>query len=190
MEDSTQPVTQLLAAWRRGDRQALERLGEMVQQELLLIARAYLRRERKDHTLQPSALVNEAYLRLLRQDATWHDRIHFFAVAAQVMRRVLVDYARTRRRLKRQGPAAHLNLQEDLIVSPDRIEEVLAIDEALLQLAAIDDRKSRVVEMRFFAGLDVEETAEALGVAPNTVIRDWNYARAWMRKQLEQGARP
>jgi RNA polymerase sigma factor (TIGR02999 family) len=187
--EAVEPITQLLAAWRQGDRNALERLAPLVQQGLLDIARAYLRRERADHTLQPTALVNEAYLRLLPQDGACHDRVHFYAVAAQVMRHVLIDYARERQRLKRRGAAVHITLNEELILAADRLEEVLAIDEALQRLAAIDERKCRVVELRFFAGLDVEETAEVLRIAPNTVIRDWNFARAWIRKQLTAGAR-
>ena len=189
MTEPGDSITQLLAAWKQGDHGALDRLVPLVQHELREIASAYLRRERAGHTLQPSALVNEAYLRLLRQDGAWHDRVHFYAVAAQIMRHVLVDYARERQRMKRGGAAVHIDIQEEMILSPDRLEEVLAIDEALETLAAIDQRKSRVVELRFFAGLDVAETAEALGVAPNTVIRDWSFARAWIRKQLVTGPR-
>jgi RNA polymerase sigma factor (TIGR02999 family) len=184
MERSEQ-ITELLGKWRSGDRAALDRLVPLVQSDLLHIARARLARERQHHTLQTSALVNEAYVRLLGQrQMAWQDRAHFFAVAAQVMRHVLVDYAKERHRTKRRGAAIHIEITDELVLALDQLEEVLAIDEALERLAAIDPRKSQVVEMRFFAGLDVKETAEALGVAPNTVIRDWQFARAWLRTQL------
>ena len=139
--------------------------------------------------MQPSSLVQEAYLRLLPgAEGGWRNRAHFFAVASQVMRHVLVDYARERRRVKRGGGAVHIPMDAAVILSPDQIDEIVAVDLALQRLAETDERKSRVLEMRFFGGLSVEETAEVLGVAPNTVIRDWNFARAWLRRELA-GAR-
>jgi RNA polymerase sigma factor (TIGR02999 family) len=185
MAPKSQPISELLEQWRSGDRTALERLAPLVHHELLKIARSHLRRERRNHTLQSSALVNEAYLRLMPHDnGGWHDRKHFFAVAAQVMRRVLVDYARDRRRKKGPGAAVHVAIEDEFLICPDRLEEVLAIDDALNRLASVDPRKTQVVEMRFFGGLGVEETAAVLGIAPNTVIRDWSFARAWLRTHL------
>ncbi len=184
----SEDVTRLLALWREGDSAALERVLRIIEHEMHRIAGAHLNRERPNHTLQPTALINEAYVRLLGGGLVpWRDRVHFLAAASQVMRHVLVDYGRERQRVKRRGNVVHISLEEPLIASPERLEEVLAIDEALSRLAKIDERKSRVVEMRFFGGLDVEETAEALGVAPNTVIRDWSFARAWLRRELREG---
>lgn len=152
------------------------------------IAGAQLRRERPNHTLQATALMNEAYLKILGADRVpWRDRVHLLAAASQIMRHVLVDYGRERRRVKRRGDLVHIALDDNLAASPDRLEEALAIDEALRRLAEIDKRKSEVVEMRYFGGLDVEQTAKALGVAPNTVIRDWSFARAWLRRELREG---
>jgi RNA polymerase sigma-70 factor (ECF subfamily) len=180
-------ITQLLTMWRQGDESALERLIPLVQQELHQLARAYMGHERPNHTLQPSALVNEAYIRLLQpQKGAWQDRTHFFAVASSVMRHVLVDYARGRRSLKRGVGVAHVEITEQLLLTHDRIEEVLAIDEALTHLSSQDPRKARVVELRYFAGLGVNETAEVLGVAPDTVTRDWNFARAWLKRHLSK----
>ena len=185
MTNGPEEVTQLLADWRAGDDAAKERVLGMIQHELRRIAAAYLNRERIGHTLQPTALINEAYIRLLSPgDVPWRDRVHFLATAAQIMRHVLVDYGRERQRVKRKGNAVFLALEDAWVAAPERLDEVLAIDQALQRLAEIDTRKSQVVEMRFFGGLDVEETAEALGVAPNTVIRDWSFARAWLRKEL------
>jgi RNA polymerase sigma factor (TIGR02999 family) len=142
-------------------------------------------RERKNHTMQPSSLVQEAFLRLLPgADAGWRNRAHFFAAASQVMRHVLVDYAREKRRVKRGGAAVHIPVDAAVVLSPEQVEQIVAVDLALKRLAKADERKSRVFEMRFFGGLSVEETAEVLGVAPNTVIRDWNFARAWLRREL------
>ena len=189
MREDPKSVTELLANWREGDCNALDRVVCLVHDELRTIARAYLNRERSDHTLQPSALINEAYVQLLSAgEVPWQNRAHFYAAAAQVMRHVLVDYGRQRQRLKRGPGEVHLSCNDDWIATPARFDEVLAIDRALERLAAIDLRKSRVVEMRFFGGLSVEETAEALGVAANTVIRDWSFARAWLRRELEGGA--
>lgn len=182
---STADITRLLAHWREGDAAAKEQILSAIQRELHQIARAYLKRERSDHTLQPTALINEAYLRLVcGAEVPWRDRAHFLGAAAQVMRHVLVDYGRERQRVKRRGSAVHLPLNETWVAAAERLDEILAIDQALDKLATIDLRKSQVVEMRFFGGLDVEETAEALGIAPNTVIRDWSFARAWLRHEL------
>ncbi len=182
---SPEDVTQLLADWREGNSGAKERVLLAIQRELHQIARAYLHRERREHTLQPTALINEAYVRLLSGGAVpWRDRVHFLGAAAQVMRHVLVDYGRERQSVKRRGGAVHVSLDETWVAAPERLDEVLAIDQALIKLAGIDIRKSQVVEMRFFGGMDVEETAEALGIAPNTVIRDWSFARAWLRREL------
>jgi RNA polymerase sigma factor (TIGR02999 family) len=178
-------ITKLLAGWREGDRAALNRVLPLIREELHRLARCHLGHERKNHTMQPSSLVQEAFLRLLPGvDAGWRDRTHFFAVASQVMRHVLVDYARERRRRKRGGGAVHIPVDAAVVLSSDQVEEIVAVDLALQRLAKSDERKSKVLEMRFFGGLSVEETAEALGVAPNTVIRDWNFARAWLRREL------
>lgn len=178
-------ITELLVRWRAGDDAALERLSNLVHSDLYRMARRQLKREREGHTMHPSSLVQEAYLRLLRADAPWQDRAHFLAVAVHVMRHVLVDYARRKRRLKRGGPVQHLSMDRALtVVSPEQLEELVAVNLALERLGAIDERKCRVFEMRFFGGLGVEETAEALGISPVTVTRDWNFARAWLRREL------
>src|SRR5262245_4443386 len=176
-------ITQLLLDWRSGDQAALERLIPLVYQHLHRLARAYMRDERQQHTLQASALVNEAYLKLVDvQRINWQDRAHFFAMSAKLMRRVLVDFARSRDYQKRGGGARLLTLHEELVAS--KSNDVAAIDEALVALEALDSRKARVVEMRFFAGLSVEETAEALCVSPETVMRDWKFAKAWLHHEL------
>src|SRR6266851_8873826 len=178
-------ITGLLADWRGGDGAALDRLVPLIRAELHRLARRHLGRERKNHTMQPSSLVQEVFLRLLPGgDAGWRNRAHFFAVASQVMRHVLVDYARQRRRVKRGAAAVHIPIESAVVLSPEQVEQIVAVDLALERLAKVDERKSRVLEMRFFGGLSVEETAEALGVAPNTVIRDWHFARAWLRREL------
>ena len=179
-------ITRLLAVWREGDRAALDDLFPLIRTELHRLARRHLARERRNHTMQPSSLVQEAFLRLL-PGAGWQNRAHFFAVASQVMRHVLVDYARDRRRVKRGGAAVHISVDAAVVLSPEQVEQIVAVDLALLRLAKSDERKSRVFEMRFFGGLSVEETAEVLGVAPNTVIRDWSFARAWLRRELSGG---
>jgi RNA polymerase sigma-70 factor (ECF subfamily) len=185
MQTRTGDITGMLAGWREGDRAALDRLLPLIRTELHRLARRHLGRERKNHTMQPSSLVQEVFLRLLPGgDAGWRNRAHFFAVASQVMRHVLVDYARERRRVKRGGAAVHIPIDAAVVLSPEQVEQIVAVDLALQRLAKADERKSRVFEMRFFGGLSVEETAEALGVAPNTVIRDWNFARAWLRREL------
>jgi RNA polymerase sigma factor (TIGR02999 family) len=157
----------------------------MIRVELHRLARRHLGRERRNHTMQPSSLVQEAFLRLLQgADAGWRDRAHLLAVASQVMRHILVDYARERGRQKRGAAAVHIPIDAAVVLSPQQLEEIVALDLALQRLAKADERKSRVFEMRFFGGLSVEETAEALGVAPNTVIRDWSFAQAWLRREL------
>ena len=185
MQAKADDITVLLASWRDGDRAALDRLAPLIRGELRRIAQRHLGRERKNHSMQPSSLVQEAFLRLLPdRDVGWQNRAHFFAVASQVMRHVLVDYARQRRRVKRGGGAVHIPLDAAVVLSPEQVEQIVAVDLALERLAKVDERKSRVLEMRYFGGFSVEETAEALGVAPNTVIRDWNFARAWLRREL------
>src|SRR5215470_6587590 len=185
MTPSTPNVTQLLLDWRNGDSKALDRLMPLIYDELRRIAAHYLRRERRDHTLQTSALVNEVYLRLVDQEKVeWKNRAHFFGVAAQAMRRILVDYARTRNYLKRGGASRRVSLDEAMTVAEERAAELIALDEALEELAKIDPRKSRVVELRCFGGLSVDETAEALGVSDGTVIRDWNTAKAWLMREM------
>jgi RNA polymerase sigma-70 factor (ECF subfamily) len=185
MQAQPADITGLLVSWREGNRAALDALLPLIQRELTQIARRHLGRERQNHTMQPSSLVQEAFLRLLPSpDVEWQNRAHFFAIASKVMRHVLVDHARQRSRAKRGGAAAHIPMDVAAVLSPDQVEEVVAIDLALQRLAAVDERKSQVLEMRFFGGLSVEETAEALGVAPNTVTRDWNFARAWLRREL------
>jgi RNA polymerase sigma-70 factor (ECF subfamily) len=182
-------VTRLLLAWRRGDRAALEELAPLVYAELRRLAHRQMRRERPGHTLQTTALVNETYLRLVdSKRVRWQNRVHFFAVCAQLMRRILVDHARARRSLKRGGKAVHVTLEDAPVGSPPPDEDLLALDEALTRLAAIDMRKSRVVELRHFGGLSVEETAEALGVSTDTVMRDWKMAKLWLLRELKRGA--
>jgi RNA polymerase sigma factor (TIGR02999 family) len=182
-------ITRLLGGWRAGDRSALDRLLPLVRVELTRLARRHLAREGRHHTMQPSSLVQEAFLRLLPgADVPWQSRAHFFAVASQVMRHVLVDHARERLRQKRGGGAVHVPIDAAVVLSPRQIEHIVAIDLALQQLAVTDERKSRVFEMRFFGGLTVDEVAEVLGVSPNTVIRDWTFARAWLRRELGGGA--
>jgi RNA polymerase sigma factor (TIGR02999 family) len=178
------PVTLLLRAWRRGDQDALDRLTPLVYDELRRRARHYLRGERPDHTLRPTALVHEVYLRLVGLDEVdWQDRQHFFALAARQMRRILVDAARARRYQKRGGGAVTVAFDEDLAVS-SHTPDLVALDDALELLAEKDERKVRVVELRFFAGLTNEEIAAALGISTDTVTRDWQMARLWLRRQL------
>jgi len=180
-------VTQWLIAWSQGDRAALDKLMPLVYDELHRLAHRYMSRERPGHTLQTTALVNEVYLRLVDQKSVnWQNRAHFFAIAAQVMRQVLVDYARRRRYRKRGGQAVKVSLDEAAIVSQEHGVDLVALDEALTSLAAIDPRKSQIVELRFFGGLSVEETAEVLKVSPRTVMREWSLARAWLYRELSQ----
>jgi RNA polymerase sigma factor (TIGR02999 family) len=177
-------ITQLLQAWKGGDREAAEQLAAGLYNELRRIARKYMRQERSGHTLQTTALVNEAYLRLVGVRMEFHDRVHFFAFAAQTMRRVLVDYARSRGYAKRGAGAAAVPLIDGAIDLPDRSADIVALDDALSELARHDPRKARVIELRFFGGLSVEETAAALSVSPQTVLRDWSLAKAWLTREL------
>jgi len=181
-------VTRILQAWGRGDQQAVDRLMPLVYGELRRLARHYLRRERPDHTLQPTALVHEAYLRLVDQrGVTWQNRAHFFGVAAQAMRRILVDHARRHHAAKRGGPAFKVWLDDVVIAAKERSDDLLALDDALNRLAAMDPRQGQIVELRLFSGLTVEETAEALGISPATVKREWTSAKAWLTRELRSG---
>jgi RNA polymerase sigma factor (TIGR02999 family) len=178
----------LLLAWNRGEDAALEALLPLVYDELRRLAGHYMRRERDGHTLQATALVNEAYLRLIEvRKVHWQNRAHFFAMAARVMRRILVDAARARGYRKRGGGARALSLDEALIVPVEPDQDLVALDDALTALAEIDARKSQVVEMRFFGGLNIDETAEALHVSRDTVKRDWKMAKLWLLRELERG---
>lgn len=183
----TEPdITGLLLAWRAGDRRALDQLFPLVYEALGRIAHHQLERERPDHTLDTRALVHEAFLKLVDQTrAQWADRAQFFAVAARAMRRILVDYARRHRALKRGGERAQISLDDVALVAEERADAVIALDEALARLAALDERLSRVVECRFFGGLTEEETAEALAVTPRTVRRDWVKAKGWLYQALQ-----
>jgi RNA polymerase sigma factor (TIGR02999 family) len=182
---SPQEVTDLLLAWGRGDESALDRLMPAVLQELRRLARRQMRGERQDHTLQTTALVNEAYLRLIDLSRVrWQDRTHFFAMSARLMRRILVDHARSRRYQKRGGGGARLSLDDALVVSAERGADLVALDDALRALATVDERKSRVVELRFFGGLTVEETARTLQVSAETVMRDWRFAKVWLLREM------
>jgi RNA polymerase sigma factor (TIGR02999 family) len=182
---SQEDITGLLRKWSQGDGSAGEDLTRLVYAELRQMAKRYLRRERPDHSLKSAELVHEAYLRLVGQDrARWQDRTHFFAICAQIMRRILVDHARARLRAKRGGGATTLVLDEALDPSPGRRYDLVAVDDALDSLAEFDPQQSRIVELRFFAGLSIEETAEALHVSKSTVNRDWVAARAWLVREL------
>ena len=182
-------VTQLLRSWTQGDQRALEQLTPMVYAELRRLARRRMSRERPDHTLQVTALVHEAYLRLVdARDIDWQDRAHFFAISAQMMRRILVDAARARHFQKREGVAFKVPLEEGLLVTSEPGPEFVALDDALKSLAAFDPRKGQIVELRFFGGLTVEETAEALQLSPRTVMREWNLAQAWLYRELSRNS--
>ncbi len=179
-------VTQLLGQWSGGDGTALDELMPLVYDELRRIAHSHMARERGDHTLQATALVNEAYLRLKKQNAAqWQNRAQFFAVAARMMRHILVNYARGKNRAKRGAGATHVPLDDHLVVSGEKADEMVALDEALQKLEQIHKRKSDVATLRFFGGLSVHETAEALAISEETVTRDWRFARAWLQKELE-----
>jgi RNA polymerase sigma factor (TIGR02999 family) len=185
---SSTEVTKLLLAWNAGDELAFERLVPIVYRELHRIARRHMAGERPGHTLQTSALVNEAYLRLVDiRQVQWQDRVHFFSLSAQLMRRILVDFARRRQYLKRGGGAVSVTLHDELAVSQAQTDDLVAIDDALKALEAFDPRKARVVELRFFGGLSVEETAETLKVSADTVVRDWKLAKAWLQRELTKG---
>jgi RNA polymerase sigma factor (TIGR02999 family) len=180
-------VSLLVERSTAGDQDALNQLTVLVLDELRRLARSYMRRERRDHTLQTSALVNEAYLRLAAQHVDWQNRDHFVGVAARVMRRVLVDHARTKHATRHGGGIARIELNEDELMTYQRAAEIVALDEALERLAAIDPEKHRVVELRYFGGLTLEETARVTGVAPVTVGRHWRLARAWLRREVARG---
>jgi RNA polymerase sigma factor (TIGR02999 family) len=187
METTSHEVTRLLVDWSQGDQAALDKLMPLVYGELRRIARRYMARQSPGHSLQTTALINEAYLKLVgQQEKQWQNRAHFFGVAAQAMRHILVDYARAKQYAKRGAGARQVSLDEALTVSDERAAELVALDEALTELANIDPRKCKVVELRYFGGLSVEETAEALKVSPVTVMRDWSMAKAWLHRALSQ----
>jgi RNA polymerase sigma factor (TIGR02999 family) len=182
---SSQDVTILLKAWSEGDEAALKKLTPLVYAELRRLARHYMARERSSPTLETGAVLNEAFLRLVHwKAARWENRSHFYGLAAQMMRRVLVDHARSRGYHKRGGGIRPVSLDDAVVVSPERSPDIVALDEALNRLAAVDERKSKVVELRFFGGLSVEETAEVLKISPFTVARDWTLAKAWLHREL------
>jgi RNA polymerase sigma factor (TIGR02999 family) len=184
-EAQTHQVTQLLIDWSNGDQSALDKLMPLIDEELRRLAHRYMSRERAGHTLQTTALVNEAFLRLVnRKNLQWQNRAHFFGLAAQVMRTILVDHARSHASAKRGGGTRNLELDEAMVVSQQKASEVIALDEALKQLALIDPRQSRIVELRFFGGLTVEESAEVLDVSPVTIKREWSTAKAWLYHEL------
>jgi RNA polymerase sigma factor (TIGR02999 family) len=178
-------VTQLLINWSNGDKAALDKLMPLIQEELRRLAHHYMSRERPGHTLQTTALVNEAYLRLVnRKDVHWQNRTHFFAIAATLMRSILVDHARSHAYAKRGGSAHKTELDEAMVVSKERAAEVVALDDALKELATFDLKQSRIVELRFFGGLTIEETAEVLHLSPATIKREWSTAKAWLYHEL------
>ena len=179
-------ITGLLLSWSKGDKNALETLGPLVYQELRRMARGYMKRERPDHTLQSTALVHEAYMRLVDQRVAWQGREHFFAIAAQMMRRILVDHAKKNRSAKRSAGARPLSLAEPLVVAAKPDKDLVALDEALERLARHDPQRSRIVELRFFGGLSNEECAAVLGISPATVQRQWAGARAWLYRELNR----
>jgi len=183
----SQGVTQLLVAWTHGEQAALDQLVPLVHAELQRLAHRHMARERPGHTLQTTGLVNEVYLRLVDvNQVRWQDRVHFFAVSSQLMRRILVDFARSRRYLKRGGGAQKVTFDEALIPSPKRGQDLVLLDDALNALERVDARKSRVVELRFFGGLSVEETAEVLKVSQETILRDWKLAKAWLTREMSK----
>ena len=188
MSISTTPsneVTQLLAAWSHGDRSALDKLLPLVEDELHRLAHRYMSHERGNHTLQTTALVNEAYLKLIDQKVEWHNRAHFFGISAQIMRRILIDHARQHLGAQRGGGKT-ISLDDVAVVSDERAAELVALDDALTSLAKVDERKSRVVELRYFGGLSVDEIAEVLGLSSDTITRDWRRAKAFLRRELSQ----
>jgi len=187
---SPQEITELLVAWGNGDEAALDKLTPLVYQELRRLARGYLKRERPNHTLQTTALVHEAYLRLIDwKNVKWQNRAHFFGISAKLMRHILVDFARSRQYAKRGGKQHHLSLEEASIITPGRPVDIVALNDALTGLAALDSRQSRVVELRFFGGLRIGENAEVLKVSEGTVRRDWSLAQAWLHRELSSGDR-
>jgi RNA polymerase sigma factor (TIGR02999 family) len=184
---STHEITQLLVAWNQGDQAALEALSPLINQELHRLAKRYMAEEQQGHLLQPTALVNEAWLRLIDwRNVEWQNRAHFFGLAAQIMRRILVDFARAQQSEKRGGEEIRVSLSEAANVAQEKSAGLVALDDALLALEQLDPRQARVVELRYFAGLSLEETAEALHVSVGTVRRDWSLARAWLFRELNQ----
>jgi RNA polymerase sigma factor (TIGR02999 family) len=182
----TETITELLLDWRSGNKRAFDKLVPLVYTELRRLARNYMRRQRAGHSLETAALINEAYLRLLDyKDMRWQNRSHFFAVAAQAMRRILVDHARRRDYLKRGGGALKVSLDAAAVVGEERAAELVALDDALHELAKFDPRKSQIVELRYFGGLSVEETADVIGVSPVTVMRDWRASKGWLLKAMQ-----
>jgi RNA polymerase sigma factor (TIGR02999 family) len=187
MTGQSDELTQLLNSWSNGDDQALDKLIPLVYAELRKLARRHMGRENPDHTLQTSALINEAYLKLVdQQSVQWQNRAHFFAVAAQVMRHILIDHARAHRFAKRGAGAVKVSLDETAVLTDERASELVALDDALTTLASLDLRKSRIVELRFFGGLSIEETAEIIKISPKTVTREWRAARAWLRQEMSK----
>lgn len=185
-----QEITQLLLSWSNGDQAALEQLIPLVYPELRRMAQRYMRREKPAHTLQTSALINEAYLRIVdQQEVEWKDRAHFFALSARVMRHILIDHARSHQYSKRRAGALHIPLDEVAAFSQERAAEFVALDDALVGLAAIDERKSRIVELRFFGGLTVDEIAEVMNLSPITIKREWRSAKAWLHLEIS-GVQP
>jgi len=186
MAAASEGITQLLINWRNGDKAALDQLMPLVYEELRRLARGFMGKERNNHTLQTSALINEAYLKLVDQDETnWQNRAHFFAVSAQIMRHILVDHARSYGYEKRGAGAQRLGLDDVKVFSEERAGELVALDEALTDLATVDPRKSRLVELRFFGGLNIEETAEVMNLSPTTVQREWRAAKAWLQRFIK-----
>lgn len=186
MAAASEGITQLLINWRNGDKAALDQLMPIVYEELRRLARGFMGRERNNHTLQTSALINEAYLKLVDQDQTnWQNRAHFFAVAAQIMRHILVDHARSYGYEKRGAGARRVGLDDAKVFSEERAGELVALDEALTNLAAVDPRKGRLVELRFFGGLNIDETAEVMDLSPTTVQREWRAAKAWLQRFMK-----
>lgn len=190
MHPDSEQVTRLLQAMRSGEAGVAEALLPLLYQELHRLAKSYMRRERPDHTLQPTALIHEAYLRLAQEEVDWTSRQHFIGVAAHTMRRVLVDYARAHRAERRGGGMRRVELADELAFSANRLDEVMAIDEALARLSQVNARQAQVVELRYFGGLSVEEIAPVLGIAPRSVKRDWSLARLWLFRELRPGAEP
>ena len=188
MDSPSKEVTQLLLDWKQGNHTALDQLTPLVYQELRRLAQSYLRRERSDHTLQATALIHEAYVRLVDQgQPAWESRIHFFGIAAQLMRQILVDHARSNRAAKRGGGAPKLSLNEALVFSHEKSRTLVDLDDALRELAGFDERKSRIVELRYFGGLSIEEIGEAMGISVATVGRELRLASAWLRRAMTSG---
>jgi RNA polymerase sigma-70 factor, ECF subfamily len=190
MVSSPEDITRLLIAWSNGDQGAFSKLAPLVYDELRLIAARFMQRERQDHTLQPTALVNEAFLRLVKQNGIkWQNRAHFFGISAKLMRQILVEYARSRRTAKRDSGGLTLSLDEAIGVTREKPLDLIALDDALNRLNDIDPQKSRIVELRYFGGLNIEETAEVIGISPATIKREWSVARAWLHTQISKEER-